>query len=97
MITCFLLRCCYHLLSGGQINYATTDQPISHTAQNLGISDGLLRRWIKEQSNTAKKPFTGQGNPRDEELTRLKKELVDVKRERDFLREAAAYFSKQSK
>lgn len=51
----------------------------------------------KKQSNTAKKPFTGQGNPRDEELTRLKKELVDVKRERDFLREAAAYFAKQSK
>ena len=74
-----------------------SDQPISHTAQNLGISDGLLRRWIKEQSNTAKKPFTGQGNPRDEELSRLKKELVDVKRERGFLREAAAYFAKQSK
>ena len=62
-------------------------QPISHIARNLGINDGLLRRWIKEQSDSAKKPFPGQGNPRDEEILRLKKELVEVKRERDFLPE----------
>lgn len=74
-----------------------SDQPISRTAQNLGISDGLLRRWIKEQSDSAKKPFPGQGNPRDEEVSRLKRELIEVKRERDFLKEAAAYFAKQSK
>jgi len=74
-----------------------SDQPISRTAQNLGISDGLLRRWIKEQSDSTKKSFPGQGNPRDEEVTRLKRELIEVKRERDFLKEAAAYFAKQSK
>jgi len=71
-----------------------SDQPISRRAQNLGISDGLFRRWIKEQSDSAKKPFPGQGNPRDEDVTRLKRELIEVKRERDFLKEAAAYFAK---
>ena len=74
-----------------------SSQPISHIAKNLGINDGLLRRWIKEQSGLAKKAFPGQGNPRDEEVARLKRELLEVKRERDFLREAAAYFAKQPK
>jgi len=74
-----------------------SDQPISHIAKNLGINDGLLRRWIKEQSGPTKKAFPGQGNPRDEEVVRLKRALTEVKRERDFLREAAAYFAKQPK
>jgi len=43
------------------------------------------------------KAFTGNGNPRDEELAKLKRELAQVKKERDFLREAAAYFAKHPK
>ena len=43
------------------------------------------------------KAFRGQGHARDEELARLKRELERVKRERDFLKDAAAYFAKESK
>ena len=39
----------------------------------------------------------GHGMPCDAEITRLKRELLQVKKERDFLREAAAYFAKESK
>jgi transposase len=41
--------------------------------------------------------FPGQGRTRDQELTDLKRELAKVKKERDFLKEAAAYFAKESK
>jgi transposase len=41
--------------------------------------------------------FPGHGKSRDEELTRLKRELAQVKEERDFLKEAARYFAKESK
>jgi transposase len=41
--------------------------------------------------------FPGQGRSRDEELTALKRELAKVKKERDFLKEAAAYFARESK
>ena len=41
--------------------------------------------------------FGGQGKPRDEEITRLKRELARVKKERDFLKEAAAFFAKESR
>ena len=44
-----------------------------------------------------KEAFPGSGRTRDQELTALKRELAHVKKERDFLREAAAYFAKQSK
>lgn len=70
---------------------------VSEVARNLGINNNMLRRWIKEFSEPTKAAFTGQGTPRDEEVARLKRELAQVKKERDFLREAAAYFAKQPK
>jgi transposase len=57
----------------------------------------MLRRWVKEFSEHTKAAFPGNGTPRDEEVARLKRELAEVKRERDFLREAAAYFAKHPK
>ena len=43
-----------------------------------------------------KDAFPGSGFTRDKEVTALKRELDRVKKERDFLREAAAYFAKRS-
>tara|TARA_R110000787_G_scaffold187093_10_gene298903 strand:- start:4030 stop:4233 length:204 start_codon:yes stop_codon:yes gene_type:complete len=40
--------------------------------------------------------FKGSGNPRDQEVTRLKRELARVTQERDFLKGAAVYFAKAS-
>jgi len=71
--------------------------PIAEIARNLGINYNVLRRWVKEYSEPGKKAFPGQGNARDEEVARLRKELAQVKKERDFLKEAAAYFAKNSK
>ena len=66
--------------------------------EELGISTRQLRRWrdaVQEHGDAA--AFPGHGKSRDEELTRLKRELAKVKEERDFLREAARYFAKESK
>ena len=41
--------------------------------------------------------FPGTGVTRDQEIEALKRELAQVKKERDFLKEAAAYFARQSK
>jgi transposase len=71
--------------------------PVAEIARSLGINDNVLRRWVKEYSEPGKKAFPGQGNARDEEVARLNKELTQVKKERDFLKEAAAYFAKESK
>jgi len=51
---------------------------------------------VREAAAGGGKAFPGGGVPRDEEMARLKRELSKVTRERDFLKDAAAYFAKQS-
>ncbi len=70
---------------------------LTQVAQDLGVDASMLRRWRKEANVDGPKAFRGQGVARDEELARLKRELGRVKRERDFLKDAAAYFAKESK
>ena len=65
-------------------------------ALEVGINPNMLTRWVREANAGGGKAFSGGGMPRDEEMARLKRELSKVTRERDFLKDAAAYFAKQS-
>ena len=55
-----------------------------------------LAAWTKEFKEQGEKSFPGSGSlkPCNEELFRLRKELADVKQERDILKKAVAIFSK---
>ena len=78
---------------------ALTRQPgvsCRQVALEIGINPNLLTRWKREAEEVSGKAFGGPGTPRDEEVARLKRELVRVKKERDFLREAATFFAKES-
>lgn len=75
----------------------SSDQTTSQVARDLGINPNVLTRWCRELGTVGAKAFQGQGKPRDEELAALKRELAQVKKERDFLHEAAAFFAKASK
>ena len=68
----------------------------AQVARELGIGANLLTRWKRESEDQGQAAFGGSGSLRDEELTRLKRELARVKKERDFLREAATFFAKAS-
>jgi len=70
---------------------------VAQVAKDLGISSNMLSRWRREHEAHGGKAFPGKGVARDEELAQLKRELGRVRRERDFLREAAAFFAKTSK
>ncbi len=65
--------------------------------EELGISTRQLRRWRDEFRLLGDDAFPGQGLSRDEEITKLRRELTKVTQERDFLKEVAAYFAKESK
>ncbi len=65
--------------------------------QELGISPNMITRWARELKESGSKAFGGQGQARDEEMTALKRELGRVKKERDFLREAATFFARDRK
>jgi transposase len=70
---------------------------VKQIADELGISANMLSRWRRELAQDGNRAFQGQGKARDDEMARLKRELARVKKERNFLQEAAAFFAKASK
>jgi transposase len=72
------------------------DRGVAEVARNLGIHENLLYNWRRKYLDDTVHAFPGKGHlkPADEELRRLKKELTDVKEERDILKKALAIFSK---
>jgi len=70
---------------------------VSQIAAELGIGVNVLGRWRRELRQDPEQAFRGNGRPREEELAHLRRELVRVTKERDFLREAAAFFASVSR
>lgn len=78
---------------------ALTKQPgvsCRQVAMEIGINPNLLSRWRRETEPSSSEAFKGSGNPSDEEMARLQRENARLKKERDFLREAATSFAKES-
>lgn len=73
------------------------DMSVSQAAHDLGISRTMLTRWRREHEHDGSEAFQGQGHARDDEVAQLRRELAQVKKERDFLKDAAAFFAKDSK
>jgi transposase len=71
-----------------------TDVQVCH---ELDISQRQLRRWRDQWRLLGDEAFPGQGKKRDEEMTDLKRRLAKAEQERDFLRDAAVFFAKESK
>jgi transposase len=70
---------------------------VHQIATELGIGATVLGRWRRELRQESAQAFRGNGRPRDENLALLRRELARVTKERDFLREAAAFFAKASR
>ena len=66
-------------------------------AQSLGVNPGLLQRWKSQLKSEGALAFPGNGRPHaaDEEVLRLRKELAQVRQEREILKKATAYFAKE--
>ena len=74
------------------------DRSPKERAAGLGISSSMLHRWKREYlATTAAESFPGKGKQSgdQEELTRLRRELEQVKLERDILKKAVGIFSHQ--
>jgi len=70
---------------------------VGQIAADLGIGATVLGRWRRELRQSSTAAFVGNGRSRDEEMSQLRRELARVTKERDFLREAAAFFARASK
>lgn len=58
----------------------------------MGIPDSTFRGWLKKYANLEPAPKN-----KDEEILRLKRELAQVKMERDLLKKVTAIFSRESR
>ena len=76
--------------------YHSSGKAAKEIADGLGINpENLCRRLreSKEGEGTNIKVFPGQGNPRDEELSRLRKENADLREANEILKKATAFFA----
>ena len=75
-----------------------TDQPLSvaDAARRLDVGESLLRIWAKAFRERGSEAFPGHGGPTpaDDELRRLRAEVVRLRAERDLLKKAAADFAR---
>ena len=73
-------------------------QTVKNVGAEYSLNDGMIRRWRREfeakQGDFSKKKELSS----DElEIKRLKKEMADIKMERDILKKAVSIFSKSDK
>ena len=76
--------------------YRSSGKSAKDVADGLGISRENLSRWLRESEEGEKnsiRVFPGQGNPRDEELAKLRKEVADLRETNEILKKAMAIFA----
>lgn len=72
---------------------------VAEVARELDLSPNTLHGWISKFGKHGDKAFPGSGHlyETDEELRKLRKEIMDLKEENAILKKAAAYFAKNLK
>ncbi len=73
-------------------------RPVAQVARDLGMSDNVLYRWRNEQRQGDAQGRTRQAvRTEQDEWARLTRENETLRKERDFLKRAAACFAKESR
>lgn len=67
----------------------------AEAGRRLGVSDKNINRWVKEskQVPASKPPLSAE----QEELKKLRKEVTQLRMEREILKKAAAFFAQEQK
>ena len=71
---------------------------VAQAARDLVVGDSVLRRCMRELSVASAIAFPRNGQMRADqaEIAALKKEVVRIRAERDTLKKAAAFFSREA-
>ncbi len=76
----------------------TSERPRVEVAKSLGISDSTLANWMqadRDARRRAEDPDALSESDRDE-LRRLRKEVIELRTDKEILRKAAAYFARET-
>ncbi len=87
----------YNLMTVTQVK--ESGKPVAEVARKLDLSPNTLHGWINKLSKHGNNAFPGSGHlpEADEELRKLRKELIDLREENANLKKAASYFTKHQK
>jgi transposase len=72
---------------------------VAQAARDLDVHPNVLRKWVQDFTDDPAGAFPGHGNlkPEQQEIERLRREVMKLRAERDILKKAAAYFAKDLK
>jgi transposase len=75
----------------------TSDKSVGQIAGDLGINETVVRRWVDQADVDAGKGRPDQATSEEkQELARLRREVRELRMEREILKKAAAFFAKES-
>jgi transposase len=76
----------------------SSKRPIAEVARSLSINEGTLWNWVRD----ARQKLAGDVDPEvlseseRDELRRLRKEVIELRTDKEVLRRAAAYFARET-
>lgn len=75
------------------------DRTYTDVGKEVGVSEGVLGRWVREFTDDEQEAFPGKGvrKSKDQEIFELKRELDGIREERDILKKAIAVFSRHQR
>ena len=76
-----------------------SNRKVSDIARDLNIRPEIIYRWIRQQKADTENAFPGKGNMKPDEayVRKLERELKQAQEDRDILKKALAYFSKNER
>lgn len=79
------------------VKRAKAGQGIGAVARELGISEQTLRNWVKAfDAGRLNGPQAKAVTPEQMELSRMRAEVIRLRRELEIVKKAAAYFAKDA-
>lgn len=70
-----------------------SDRPIAYVAKEIGVSAGLLGKWVKNERQRRGSSDRMSETDLRAEILRLRRKLAEAKIDNEFLSKAAAFFA----
>lgn len=73
-----------------------TGRPIAHVAKEIGVGEALLGGWVAIERAKMDDPPSALDTDERAELERLRREVAELRMDREFLKKAAAFFATEN-
>ena len=73
----------------------SSDRPLRQIARELGVNHETLRSWVNVAKQAAEAGPPAEDPGVADEVTRLRKQVAELQKEKEILRKAAAYFARE--